>query len=335
MRDEAAVDLKGPQSIIWLVTSRCNLACRHCYASRFPKAGELSEHEALRLIDQAAQARVRHIGLTGGEVFLRPDALRLMQRAYEQGISTTVVTNGLLLSDNLLEKLAQYEVWVFLSLDGARKETHEKIRGPDTWEKVISAARRMNKAGMKFSTIMAVSKLNYWEVAEHLALVKELGAAVSCLIPVIPAGRAGKELAPTSKEIVVTLQQAEEGAESLNLPVSLWCLPFSGLVVHSPKVFSSSCRRAEEIDISPQGEVLLCDVLDLSLGNIREGLNTAWKKQEENELTHSLTQPQLPTPCKECPLKNKCLGGCFARSQLLRGDIHAPDPLCPRVAGLV
>ena len=334
MRDEVASDLKGPRSIIWLVTSRCNLSCRHCYATRFPKEGELSEEEALNLIDQAAELGVKHIGFTGGEAFLRSDILRLMQRVHRQGIGTTVVTNGLLLSDELLEKLREYQVWVFLSLDGARKETHEKVRGPDTWETVLSAAKRMSKLGMKFSTIMAVNRLNFGEVAEGLSLARELGAAVGCLIPVIPAGRARKELAPGPREMLAALKQAEREARP-DFPVSLWCLPFAGLVINSPNMFFSSCRRAKEIDLSPQGEVLLCDVLDISLGNVKEGLALAWRKQEENELTCNLTQPKLFPPCNECELREVCLGGCFARSQLLRSDIQAPDPLCPRVAGLL
>ena len=107
MKDEVTADPKGPRSIIWLVTSRCNLSCRHCYATRFPKEGELSEEEALNLIDQAAELGVRHIGFTGGEAFLRSDTLKLMQRAHRQGIGTTVVTNSLLLSDELLERLRE------------------------------------------------------------------------------------------------------------------------------------------------------------------------------------------------------------------------------------
>ena len=333
MKDEVTADPKGPRSIIWLVTSRCNLSCRHCYATRFPKEGELSEEEALNLIDQAAELGVRHIGFTGGEAFLRSDTLKLMQRAHRQGIGTTVVTNSLLLSDELLERLREYQVWVFLSLDGARRETHEKVRGPGTWEPVLSAAKRMSKLGMKFSTIMAVNRLNFREVAEQLSLARELGAAVGCLIPVIPAGRAGKELAPGPGEMLAALQQAEREARP-DFPLSLWCLPFAGLVINSPNMFFSSCRRAEEIDLSPQGEVLLCDVLDISLGNVKEGLALAWQKQEESELTRRLAQPKLPPPCVECEMKRICLGGCFARAKLLRGDLYAPDPLCPRVAGI-
>ena len=334
MKDEVIADPKGPRSIIWLVTSRCNLSCRHCYATRFPRKGELSEGEALDLIDQAAELGVRHIGFTGGEVFVRPDALRLMERAHQHGISTTVVTNSSFLSDEVLEKLFEYQVWVFLSLDGARPETHEKVRGPGTWEPVLAAARRMSKLGMRFSTIMAVNRLNVGEVAEQLSLARELGAAVGCLIPVMPSGRARKELAPGPREIITALEQAEREARP-DFPLSLWCLPFAGLVTNSRNIFFSSCRRAEEVDLSPQGEVLLCDVLDISLGNVKEGLALAWRKQEENELTRRLSQPKFSPPCAECELREICLGGCFARAKLLKDDLFAPDPLCPRAAGII
>lgn len=334
MSTESDCSSKGPESLIWLITSRCNLACRHCYASKFSRGRELSEEEATGIIEQAAEVGVEHISFTGGEVFLRPEILKLLNQAYERGIRTTVVTNGLSLSDSLLKKLAQYRVRIFLSLDGT-KEAHEKIRGSNTWEPVLWTARRMREQGMKFSTIMSLNKLNYQEVAQQLPLAKELGAKSACFIPVMLAGRAREGLTLSSRELAGTLKWIEEEVKRLNLLVSLWCLPFAGLVVNSPKVLFSSCRRGEGMDISPQGEVLLCDVLDISLGSVREGLTTAWRKQEENKLTQSLAWPKLSSPCSECELKEMCLGGCFARAKLLQGNIYAPDPLCPRVAGIL
>jgi radical SAM protein with 4Fe4S-binding SPASM domain len=155
-----------------------------------------------------------------------------------------------------------------------------------------------------------------------------------CLIPVVPAGRAQKDLILNAEETVDMLYRVEKAAERLNCVVSLWCISFAGLVMNSRKVLFDSCRTSEELDISPQGEVLLCDVLDISLANVREGLKTAWRKQEENELNRNLIQPRLSPSYEQCQLRERCLGGCFAQAQLTTGNIYAPAPFCPRVAGI-
>ena len=99
----------GPRVVIWLLTSKCNLACCHCYAVRFPKEKELNEEQALELVERMANSDVGHIGFTGGEVFLRQDALRIMKRASELGISTSVVTNGSLLTKEMAEQTGRFQ----------------------------------------------------------------------------------------------------------------------------------------------------------------------------------------------------------------------------------
>ena len=328
---------KGPRVVIWLLTSKCNLACRHCYTARFPKKKELDEEQALDLVESMANSGIRHIGFSGGEVFLRQDALRIMKRAFELGMSTSVVTNGSLLTEEVAQELADSEVFTFLSIDGARKETHERIRGSGTWSFVTAAVEKLQKFSVRFRTIMAVSKLNYTEVSSYLSLAQEMGALAGCLIPVMPAGRASKELILQPDEMVTVLQSVDETANELRFPVSLWCTPFAKLVVKSSYVSSDSCRQPNgEVDLDPQGNVLLCDVIDIKLSNVRDkSFWEAWQEQETNSLAKSLTKPELTGPCLDCPLGKDCLGGCFARAQLMTGDIHAPDPLCPRLAGLI
>ena len=90
------------------------------------------------------------------------------------------------------------------------------------------------------------------------------------------------------------------------------------------------------MEIDPEGNVLLGDIADIKFSGVcEEGILEAWGEQEADSLVKSLTNPKLPEPCSSCELKQKCRGGCFARAEVMLGDISAPDPLCPRVAGLV
>lgn len=323
--------------IVWLLTSKCNFNCLHCYISkRFPKE-ELDTAEAIAIIEDAAKSGVKHISFSGGEIFLRKDALQLIRQASNLGMTTSVVTNGSLLTKEVIEEIAQYQTFVILSIDGAKRETHEKIRGGGTWASAIAAAEKMAQARLNFSTIMAVNKINQFEVAGYLSLTKELGAIGGCLIPVMPAGRANSELILSPNEMLRVLKEAEETVENLKFWLSLWCVPFARLVIKSSRVFADFCRSSDnEMDISPQGDVLLCDVLDFTLSNVKKGMEKAWQEQEANPLMKSLCEPEnLALPCLNCPLKKKCRGGCFARAKLISGNIYAADPLCPKVAGLL
>lgn len=284
-----------------------------------------------------ANSGVRHIGFSGGEVLFRGDARRIIKRASDLGMSTSLVTNGLLITEKVARELADCGVLIFLSIDGAKEETHDRVRGSGSWGGAIAAAERLKRAYVRFCTIMAVSKLNHTEVSSYLSLAKELGALAGCLIPVMPAGRASNELVLQPEEMVAVLQSAEEAADELSFPVSLWCTPFARVIVKSKRVSSDFCRSSiEEMDLDPQGNVLLCDVIDITLSNVREkNILEAWQEQEKNPLVKALTNPELAKPCLHCPLGDRCRGGCFARAQLMTGDIYAPDPLCPRVAGVI
>ncbi len=336
-REEEPEKADGVRFIIWLVTGRCNFSCRHCYASRFAGCPELEESEAERLVREAAAVGVRYISLTGGEVFLRPEVLKLLRLMRELGIRTSVVTNGSCLSDEVLETLRECETFVFLSVDGARRETHEAIRGSGTWDFIFPAVERLHKYGIGFSTVMSASKLNFEEIPSYLELSRDLGSLRGCIIPTMPSGRATMDLVLSPEEMLRALRLALEAAERLQFHVSWWCTPFAYLAGKSKYVSCSFCRLDDdEMDLDPQGNVLLCDVLDDVLGNVREkGILEAWREQESNPVVKRLSDPVLADVCSDCPLRRKCRGGCFARAKLMTGDLFAPDPLCPKVAGLI
>jgi radical SAM protein with 4Fe4S-binding SPASM domain len=326
-----------PRFINWLLTARCNLNCCHCYAARLQSDRELETGQALNLVREAAAAGVKHIGFTGGEVLLRPDIMELMESVYELGMSTSVVTNGSILNDEVAEKLAEYDVYTLLSIDGATRETHEKIRGSGSWDFLLPTMARLQQFGVRFSTIMAVNKLNFGEVSEYITLAQQSGASAACLIPVMPVGRAKRELILKPEQMLTVLQVADKTAGQLKFHISFWCTPFAGLVTRPDYTWSSFCRSITgDIDIAPSGDVLLCDVLDMVLANVRQDrFAAAWQARAEHPVIEALVTPDLAEACLDCPLKDECKGGCFARAQFMTGDLYSPDPLCPRVAKVI
>ena len=85
-RGEGEARVQRPQTLIWLITARCNLTCSHCYAARFADSDELTEEEGISLLMEAARVGVVHVGLSGGEPFLRPDTLSIIAEAGHLGV---------------------------------------------------------------------------------------------------------------------------------------------------------------------------------------------------------------------------------------------------------
>lgn len=326
----------GPSSLIWLVTGRCNLSCDHCYAARFPLREELSPEEARALVAEAARTGVQHLGLAGGEPLLRPDIFEIVHEARSLGLRVSLVTNGGRVTPSAARDLARSGVGVVVSLDGARPETHDRRRGAGSHRQAVLALAHLRQAGAAYRTVMALGTDNYHEVGEYLTLAHKLRAEAACLIPVMPSGRAGRERVLTAAQMSDALKVAGGRSQELGLPLQLWCLPFAPLVMPSNGVSPSSCRGSLSMDIDPAGRILLCDVLDTVVTALRDGgLLRAWREQRRSPVVRLLGSPKLDPVCADCPLSRRCRGGCYARAQLLSGDLYAPDPLCPRVAGLL
>jgi len=73
-----------------------------------------------------------------------------------------------------------------------------------------------------------------------------------------------------------------------------------------------SCRIEKNVDIDPGGEVLLCDILDIAVSDIREeSLAEAWQELLSSRILREMLDSN---PCPDCPLSEKYRGGCYARS---------------------
>ncbi|MBC7141725.1 MAG: radical SAM protein, partial [Rhodobacteraceae bacterium] len=69
--------------VIWNLTRRCNLRCRHCYTTSadVPFPGELSHDQAVGVLDDLSAFRIPALILSGGEPLSRFDFFDLAERA--------------------------------------------------------------------------------------------------------------------------------------------------------------------------------------------------------------------------------------------------------------
>ncbi|MCL7393933.1 MAG: radical SAM protein [Thaumarchaeota archaeon] len=324
-------DVVIPQAIIWIISGTCNLRCIHCYASRFIAVKELKLEEKLKLIDELAECGVSYIGITGGEPLINPDLEQCLRRAHDYGIECSVNTNAQCLNEKVADILGRYDAYLFISMDGSRRETHERIRGPETWDRLMRGIETIGRAGLSFSTVMTINSLNYLDAAGYVELAERLGADDACMIPVMPVGRANWEIAPSTSQLITALKSAESAAKSIGYWINVWCY-VPGKLIIDPRYISTwaDCRRGRVVDIDPAGNLLLCDILDIRLSNVKRGFRQAIGEYFQSKEVNEAMNPRLREPCKSCSIRESCMGGCYARSYIMFKSFDGPDPYCPR-----
>ncbi|UGY91231.1 radical SAM protein [Streptomyces gobiensis] len=167
-------------SRLWLYTNfHCNLACDYCAVASSPRATPRTlPAETFRgLVDEGVAAGFTELYITGGEPFLHPDIVQLLDYASSQ-LPTVVMTNALLLrgrrADGLGE-LADRKLTIQTSLDGATAATHDLHRGNGSWTRTIEGIRHLIDLGLPPRVALTETPENTAEVPDVAALLTELG----------------------------------------------------------------------------------------------------------------------------------------------------------------
>jgi molybdenum cofactor biosynthesis enzyme MoaA len=134
----------------------CNLKCTHCFVSCSPTN---HSHEMLTVAQvrqrlcEAIPLGVREYYFTGGEPFLNPDMLPILEETLRQG-PATVLTNGMFLTRDRCRSLkelfdaSEYSLDVRVSIDGYTAEVNDPIRGAGTFEKILRGISDLADAGL-------------------------------------------------------------------------------------------------------------------------------------------------------------------------------------------
>src|SRR5712692_7505820 len=169
-------------SEFWIHTNNsCNLTCRHCLVSSGPDGLPGPSTEMLRrAIQEAHDLGARRFYFTGGEPFVRKDLPDLIRRVTDElGSELIILTNATLFTGRLKEALAGFsraDVKFQVSLDGARPETNDPIRGAGSFRKSLEGLRRLADLGFDVSLTTVVTKQNLAELPDLTILAKTYGA---------------------------------------------------------------------------------------------------------------------------------------------------------------
>ena len=165
-----------PLQVKLLAGASCNLACRMCLSHVSSKVHKVWEAIGLplkepykydetseQIIKQNAES-VRYIDLMGGEPFYNKRVQKLIQWLvdgnYANHITVYVTTNAMLLNDQLINNLKQFEnVVVIVSLDAVGKK-HEYIRPGADWNIIVENIQKLQRNRLNVIIQPTISALN-------------------------------------------------------------------------------------------------------------------------------------------------------------------------------
>lgn len=159
-------------SVNFHLTYACNYTCKFCFA-RFPQTRRfLSLEKAKELIGQLHQAGTKKLTFVGGEPLLYPDLGQLIIFTKESGITTSIVTNGSLVTKNFLEKYGSSIDWIGLSIYSAdpaienrmgRYSKQQLQKGSDHIQTIRKLAPKIKFFGIKLKINTVITSLNWNE----------------------------------------------------------------------------------------------------------------------------------------------------------------------------
>ena len=171
----AQVALSNARTLWFNTGTLCNITCVNCYIESSPSNDRLvymATDEVVDFLDQidARAWPVEEIGFTGGEPFMNPDIIAMIEAALARGYRVLVLTNAMApmmrpkVQAGLLALREAHgdRLCLRVSLDHWQGARHDAIRGRGSFEKTLAGMRWLADHGFN----MAVAGRALWEISE-------------------------------------------------------------------------------------------------------------------------------------------------------------------------
>ncbi len=347
----------GGPVVIWNLIRRCNLTCRHCYATAADKdfPGELDTGQVYAVMDDLKAFGVSVLILSGGEPLMRPDIFDISRRAREMGFYVGLSSNGTLIDEHNIERIAEvgYD-YVGVSLDGLDK-THDWFRRREGgFDEALRGIRLCRDAGIKVGLRFTLTRDNADDLPGLLDLMDAEGIDKFYLSHLNYAGRGNKNRSEDAHHRMTR--------EAMDL---LFARCWQSIEQGRPKEFVTGNNDADGLYLLhwvqrhfPERAARVRAMLERwggnasgvnianidNLGNVHP--DTMWweytlgnvKQRPFSEIWTDTRDPlmaglkQRPRPlkgrCARCAGRAICGGNSRTRAWQLTGDFWAEDPGC-------
>ena len=326
------------------VAHTCNLNCSYCFASQGKYHGEraLMSFEVGKraldfLIENSGTRRNLEVDFFGGEPSLNCEVVKkLVEYAREvegkhgKNFRFTYTTNGMILTDEMIEFVNRECHNVVLSLDG-RKEVNDHFRrdylGRGSYDTIVPNFQKLVASrGGKGYYVRGTFTHNNVDFTNDIFHMADLGFTELSMEPVVCPP--GDPYALTEEDLPIVCEQYEILAKEMmkrkkeGRPFTFYHYMLD--LKNGPCIYKriTGCGSGTEyMAVTPWGELFPCHQFvgdeKYSLGNVFEGVKNT-EVQDGFRSCNSYSREK----CRDCWARLYCSGGCAANAYHATGSIN-------------
>lgn len=344
--------------VIWNLTRRCNLKCRHCYTVSadvdFPF--ELSHEQSMDVLDDLSGFGIPALILSGGEPLSRFDFFDIAERARALDFRYLALsTNGTKLVGDTAARVADIGFdYVGISLDGIGKQ-NDWFRGKDgAFDEALAGLRECKARGIKVGLRFTITDSNAHMLDDMLDLCDSEGVDKFYLSHLVYAGRGDKNRGEDTHHkrtrramdalierawIAVAEDEPLEIVTGNNDADAVYFLQWArkhfdqdriAHVEEHLRAWGGNSSGLGVANIAPTGAVHPDTYWsDYTVGNVKQTPFTQLWTGDDPMLATLRQRPRpLKGRCGACAFKDVCGGNTRIRALQITGDPWAEDPAC-------
>ena len=338
--------LSHPLIIVWDISNKCNLKCKHCcIGERYLVKEECSTSQCHEIIDRISNMDdFVQITLQGGEPFVRDDIIDIIAHLTKHNLYIDIATNGTLISKSIAKSLRHiinpklFSIQV--SLDGSSPGVNDKIRGNSSFELIMRGIRNLASEGFQMKVATVVMDENLFDLPNLYILLSKIPNISIGFASLIPTGRAEGQRFTKFDEALKILTELKLLQNSINGPQLFGTIGFIqhlsgykncalGMGANNVKPFMHCTGGKAKITIECDGDVFPCSLLkfpEFKIGNVlTRGLDEIWYSPKWKEIRK--INRNTKTICSECDI-SWCNTGCMAVAYWENGMLNTRDPRC-------
>lgn len=250
----------------------CNMKCSHCFANSLKDTTKtlLSIDEIRNIVIDARKLGCLHINLQGGEPFLLHNLEDYIWAVNPNKMHISITTNGSFYNEDWAKRLIKCRVkQLVFSIDYLNASEHDRFRHSEgAYNKVIKSIEHAIKYGFSVTVNVTVSHQSLKEQSQ-LDLFNWLHEHKIYYNPILAcAVGAWSE----NKECMVN----EDDLQFINL---LQKKGFAQRDIDASWVKKGCSATAEQLYITPYGDVMPCPFIQISLGSLKKKpLSNIWNE---------------------------------------------------------
>jgi len=166
-----------PLVINWMISGKCNMFCKFCFGQF--DSQQMSKDRKLFILGQIAKHGIPKLTLTGGEPLLDEDIIEILEKAHSLGIFTSLHTNGLLLTEELIQELKPFIGRISLPLDGSTNEINQLMRNEKNFfSRIFRIIEILKREKISFSIKSVASKKNIDDFDKMIPIMIDINPVV-------------------------------------------------------------------------------------------------------------------------------------------------------------